>query len=745
MAVTRRQFIKITGAGAGTVALGSGLTTNWWGHDAHAVTDPQTDGDRVVPTFCELCFWKCGVLAHVKDGRVTKITGNPDHPLSRGRLCPRGTGGTGLLYDPDRLKTPLIRVSKRGQDRFEAVSWDKALDRVAEGMLKVRKQHGPEALALFSHGYGGSWFKHLTKAYGSPNIAAPSYAQCRGPREVGFQLTFGQGVGSPEALDIENTRCLTLIGSHLGENMHNTQVQDMARAIARGAELVVVDPRFSVAAGKARYWLPIKPGTDIALLLAWMHVIITEKLYDADYIAKYASGFDELKAHVADKTPEWAHPLTGLQASLIRDSARFIASQRPASLIHPGRRTTWYGDDTQRMRAIAIIAALLGSWGRRGGYLLPTAMEIPKFPYTKYAHKPKEKTDKPPSLYPLADETLASGLCDATIPGKSPYPLKAWMVYGTNLLQSLPNPKQTIEAIKKLDFITVIDVLPVEIAGWADVVLPESTYLERCDELWAPSYKEPFLAVRQEVVPPMYDSKPGWWIAREIGKRLGLKDYFPWKDSMDYAIKRVKSAGLDCETLKKTGVIKGKVVPVCEEEGLALSFDTESKKIELSSPALKGLGFHPIPEFTPPEEPPAGMFRLLFGRAPVHTFGRTTNNRFLSSLFPENDVWINRKAARALPGFESDPLKTGDRIVLVNQDGVRSGAVRIKLTERIRGDCVYMYHGFGHSAKGLRFAYGKGASDSELITRYKVDPIMGGTGMNVNFVRIERAKAEVAA
>ncbi len=126
------------------------------------------------------------------------------------------------------------------------------------------------------------------KYYGSPNVAAPSYAQCRGPREVGFWLTFGQGLGSPEAIDIENTRCLTLIGSHLGENMHNTQVQELADAVDRGAELVVVDPRFSVAAGKARYWLPIKPGTDMALLLAWMNVIITEKRYDIDYIEKHA-------------------------------------------------------------------------------------------------------------------------------------------------------------------------------------------------------------------------------------------------------------------------------------------------------------------------------------------------------------------------------------------------------------------------------------------------------------------------
>lgn len=335
-------------------------------------------------------------------------------------------------------------------------------------------------------------------------------------------------------------------------------------------------------------------------------------------------------------------------------------------------------------------------------------------------------------------------MCDATIPGKTPYDLKAWMVYGTNLLQTLPDPRQTVAAIEALDFIVAIDILPAEICGWADVVLPECTYLERCDDIWAASYRQPFLAVRQKVIEPLYDSKPGWWIAREIAHRIGLDDYFPWKDSEEYAIHRVKQAGYDCEQLRKTGVVLGKPEPTCEEEGLGLSFGTESGKIELHSKALESLGFDPIPAYRPHDEPPAGMFRLLTGRSPVHTFGRTTNNRFLSQIVSENEIWINADVAAGLPGFEK-PLATGDRVVLVNQDGVRSNPVRAKVTQRIRGDCVYLIHGFGHTARGLTFANGRGAADSNLITQYKVDPIMGGTGMNVNFVRLEPAPGPTAA
>lgn len=734
MAFTRRQFIRI-GAAAGAVTAASGLVTNWWDLRAHERPDPKTDGDRIVPTFCELCFWKCGVLAHVKDGRVTKITGNPAHPLSRGRICPRGTGGAALLYDPDRLKKPMIRRRKRGEDVFEEVSWNAALDETARGMDAIRTKYGPEAFALFTHGWGGSWFTRLMQAYGSPNVAAPSYAQCRGPRDVAFTLTYGQGIGSPEAIDLENARCITLLGSHLGENMHNTQVQELAGAIGSGAQLVVVDPRFSVAASKAKYWLPIKPGTDLALLLAWMHVIVAEERYDADYVAKHASGFDELTKHVADKTPEWAYPITGIAPETIRETARFIAAHRPASLIHPGRRATWYGDDTQRLRAVAILAALLGSWGRRGGYILPSAMPLPKFPGAAAPPAKGVADRKEPSLYPLADETLASGVCDATIPGQAPYQLHGWLVYGTNLLQALPDPRNVERAIQELDFIATIDVLPAEIAGWSDVVLPEATYLERFDDAWSPAYKEPFIALRQPAVEPLHESKPGWWIAKELASRLGLGESFAFDDPRQVVKWRMDAAGQDFTKLLASGVIFGDRVPVSEEEGLALSFDTPSGKIELHSPTLAAAGFDPLPDYTPPEEVPPGMFRLLFGRAPMHTFGRTANNRFLGEVFSENELWINSIAARALE------LRDGERVVLENQDGVRSAPVKAKVTERIRGDAVYMVHGWGHTAKGLRFAKGRGASDSALVTRYKTDPIMGGTGMNVNFVRVLRAEA----
>ncbi len=730
-ALSRRRFLKISAATVLAAGVASRVTRTF---AAAAGAGAGTSGVHRIPTFCDLCFWKCGAIASVRDGRLWKIEGNPLDPLCRGRLCPRGTGGIGAYSDPDRLRTPLIRTRERGEEKWREATWDEALDYIAERMQRIKAAHGPESLALFSHGLGGTFLKHTFKAFGSPNIAAPSFAQCRGPRDVGFRLTFGEEVGSPERTDIENAQCLVLIGSHLGENMHNTQVQEFATAIGRGASLIVVDPRFSVAASKAKFYLPIKPGTDLALLLAWMHVIVTEKLYDADYVAKYGYGFEQFAASLVPSTPEWAYPQTGIDPETIRATAREMARYRPATLVHPGRHVNWNGDDAQRSRAIALLNALLGSWGREGGFYTPASMDVPDYPYPDYPKPAKPKVDNPDHRYPFAHEALTTGIRDATLTGQ-PYPIKGWLVYATNLLQSLPNQAETIKAIQQLDLLVVIDVIPSEIAGWADVVLPESIYLERHDELNVELFREPFVALRQPVIASPHDQKPNWWIARKLAEKLGLGAFYPWQDIEEYLAYRVKEAGLDFAVLKQNGLIRGPRQPLYFATGAPAAFGTPSGKIEFYSPQLEKAGFDPVPKYVPPVAGPPGAFRLLFGRAPVHSFSRTQSNRILSDMMRENAVWVNAGVARRLG------LKSGDRVCLKNQDGVVSNRIAVKATERIRPDCVYLVHGFGHTSRGLRHAFGKGAGDAQLITRYKTDALMGGTAMNVNFVTLEPAEA----
>ena len=736
MSTSRRKFIRISALGLGGVATAAS-TFNSLGVNSYLedfALENAMKKLKQTATYCEVCFWKCAAWVHADNkGAIQKIIGNDIDPHCNGRLCPRGTGGVGMYTDNDRLKTPLIRKIVNGETTFVEASWEEALTLIASKMKGLKNEYGPESMALLKHGSPGKHFEHLFKAYGSDSIAEPAYAQCRGPRETGFGLTFGSWVGSPEPTDIRDTKCLVLIGSHIGENMHNTQVQEMSDAIDNDATIITVDPRLSTAASKSKHWLAIKPATDIALLLSWIHVLIDENLYDKAYVDKYATGFNELKEHVKDYTPEWAYGVTTIKPKEIRKTARVMAAAAPSTIIHPGRHVTWYGDDTQRARAIAILNGLLGSWGRRGGFYFKEKLSIPKYPHPPYP-KPKWGWEQIGENYPFAEMGITNELIKASIPSKeNKYPIKGWVVAGTNLNNSIPNKKLLEEAIDALEFMVVVDTMPMEITGYADVVLPECTYLERYDAIRSATNREPSIALRMPAVEPRFDSKPAWWMAKQIGKKLGLHDYFKYKDFKEVISWQLEKLGTSLEEMEKIGVkkFKRKSGSMYLVEGQNYEFPTDSGKIEFYSQQLAALGFDPMPKYTIHPEPAEGFYRLNYGRSPMHTFSRTVNNPNLNDLKSENDLWVNPKVAKILE------LKKGQYVWLENQDGVQSSfPIRVRVTERIRWDSVYMVHGFGHNNKKLGRAHGKGASDTELISQVSIDPLMGGTGMRGNFVKI---------
>ncbi len=732
---TRRKFIKISALGLGATALTAGVTNLVAGVSAKksaASAFKQSSGWKAVPTYCEVCFWKCAGWSHVSpEGSIQKITGHNDDPQCNGRLCPRGTGGVGMYSDPDRLKTPLLRVVSNGEQTYREASWEEALDFVAKKMKEIATKHGPESMALFNHGTPGKHFTHLLNAFGSNNVAAPSFAQCRGPRDTGFELTFGESVSSPEVTDIRDTRCLVLIGSHIGENMHNGQVQEMSEAIDKGAVIITVDPRLSTAASKSKFWLPIKPSTDLALLLAWMHVLIYDNLYNREYVEKYAEGFNELKEHVKDFTPEWAYGITTLKPELIRNTAREMAAAAPAVIIHPGRHTTWYGDDVQRSRAIAIINGLLGAWGSRGGIFFKEGIKIPEFPRPAYPKPAWSWQETLEGRYPFAKEAVTNTVIEASIPAPGrEHVIKGWIVAGTNLVVAIPLKEQLMKAMQSLELLVVVDTMPMEITGFADVVLPECTYLERHDDIRATAHREPTLALRMPAVEPMYETKPSWWIAKQLGERLGLASYFNYSDFKEVLDWQLKQVGSSLTEMERIGVKKyPRKTPVYIEPGSDYQFKTTSGKIQLNSIEMKEAGFDSMPVYTPHPQPDEGYYRLIYGRAPMHTFSRTANNRNLVALMPENSVWVNPQVA------ELWGLKKDQYVWLKNQDGIVSNfAVKVRITQRIRWDSVYIVHGFGHHHKPLTYAFGRGVNDTELISRVSIDPVMGGTGMRGNFV-----------
>ena len=323
-------------------------------------------------------------------------------------------------------------------------------------------------------------------------------------------------------------------------------------------------------------------------------------------------------------------------------------------------------------------------------------------------------------------------LIEPMLTGK-PYPIKGLLAYAVGLFQSIPNPARTKEAIQNLDFYVAIDTLPQEHVMWADVVLPECTYLERYDPLFAASEKQPYVLLRQPVVDPLYESKPGWWIARELGIRLGLEQYFPWKTYDEVLDYQLKAIGSSLAEMKQTGMLVQKGKPYLEDWQGKSPFATGSGKIELSSQVLAEAGMDPLPRYEAPPPVPDGMLRLLYGRAPQHTFSRTINNAWLNENMPENEVWLHPTVAKAAG------VASGERVILENQDQVRSSPIKARVTKRIRPDAVYVVHGFGSRAPGLRRANGRGASDAQLQSQYKIDPISGGSGLRVNAVRVLKA------
>ena len=275
---------------------------------------------------------------------------------------------------------------------------------------------------------------------------------------------------------------------------------------------------------------------------------------DKAYVEKYTSGFDQLKLHVSQFTPEWAYGITTIKPEVIRETAREMGNAAPSVIIHPGRHVSWYGDDTQRARAMAILNGLLGSWGRRGGFYFKESVKVPDFPCPEYP-EPKWGWKEIGDKYPLAQMGITTEVIKATIPSPdNKYPVKAWLVAGTNITKSIPDIKLLEAAMEELEFMVVVDTMPMDVTGYADVVLPECTYLERYDDIRSATNREPSIAVRIPAVEPKYDSKPAWWIAKQIGERMGVGDYFNYNDFKEVIEWQLKEMGTSLEEMEKIGV-----------------------------------------------------------------------------------------------------------------------------------------------------------------------------------------------
>ncbi len=716
--LSRRDFFKASG-----LAVGGGLL----GGLAPSVAKAAVPDSKWESHFsaCDMCFNKCGLVARVRDGVVTKLDPNPKFLKSRGMLCARGNAGIAQLYDPDRLKHPLIRVGDRGEGKWQRIPWDEALDMAARKMQEIRKKYTPCG-HLFSAGADlqTQFVTRFAEVYGSYNITShESLCLLSGTR--GFLDTFGE---VPFA-DVLNSRYVIMAGANRFEALVTPDSMDLMTAMKDGCKLVVLDPRFTKTAALAHEWHPIRPGTDMIFMLALMHIIIGEKLFDPEWIAEKTSGIEKLTEHVRQYTPQAAADQCGIPREDIVRIARELAEAAPRSMVYPGRRTSDYENSTQIRRSFALVNALLGNWDRPGGLLAARQVGLKGVPYDPpwYDENPDDRVDahKVPGMFEHEGSFVITR--DAVLKGE-PYPIKGWFVYKTNPLVNAPNRKKSIEMAKAMEFMTVVDITMSDTAWMADLVLPAPSYLERqdpCSGLQG-SVACACVVKRDPVVEPLYKTRPVFDILKSIADRLELGEHFDF--SMDeYRDQQLRGLPDAMDALDRDGVYynPSKVYGIYDGR----IYKTTSHKIELYNKRYEQMGQDPMPVYTPPSSVPENHFRLVIGRNAYLTHGSTCNNAMLHELVPENELWLHPSAAT------KQGIDTGDTVLV--SSAVGQGEIKVRVTEKIREDTVYMLTGFGPLSKGLSLIQDSGASIADILED-RFDTISGNASMHETIVSVTR-------
>lgn len=757
---TRRSFLKWSSALAGA-AIASGLL---WDdklglfREASAQEKQLKEGEWIYSN-CNMCGGQSGIKVKVVNGRAVKIEGianpnnianisaNYDKVVSElgdlykdkdaaGRLCSKGNSGLRALYDPDRLKTPMVRVGKRGSGKWKAISWDEAVSQVAENLQKIKDKYGAESLAWFSEDHS---FTHIQqdfcKMYGTPNYHNHSNL-CDVARKASFKLVMGN---ERPLADFEDTSYALVFGWNLlgaTKWIHLPGIWNRGRA--KNAKMVYVDPFYNQTAAKSDEWVPIRPGTDGAMALAIGHVLIKKNLINKAFIDEWCVGFDEYEKYAADKTPDWAEKITSVPAKMIERIATEIGEAAKAgkgvvidTWSGPGHHT----NATLGGYAITVLPALLGMIDKPGTMMEPSKIgnkhhgldvDLPSLK--------KPRMDAKGTKYILGhDSGIYVETRDVALSGKESNPgsgvPKAGVFVFQNFIMSVPNTKKNIEFMNKLDYVVVQDTHMSETAELADIVIPGSVFLERYDftGYWV---TWPVLGLRKPVVKSVINgmTEVEFWMAAT--KKMGLKDkkgYSPADLSYDaYYADEYKpipyAKEQDWETYKKTtlamsgkteyekfkkevkmpegGTVDEKTGVVKDKEGKAVGvqigmkimkgFNTPTRKLEITSTFLKKSKYNGLPEYSEPEDKPTPEFPLYFinFKQNEHTHSRTFNNDYLMEMKPDNPLLINSATAEKLG------LKDGDAIWI--ESPYAKAKATVQVTERIHPEVVALQHGYGH-------------------------------------------------
>ncbi len=629
MSLSRRRFLHCSALAAGGLALSS-MGIPLYAYDPHQVTGNKDETRR---SYCGLCHPRCGILLHMKNGQVIQVTGDPDHPVNRGLICGRGLLMPDHIHHPERLNYPLKRAGKRGEGKWTRISWEQALDEVAEKLSRLREEYGPETLG-FTHGTSRThhWdCRRFYNLFGSPNICGVNNI-CMCPSYATEYATYG---GMARG-DVRNANCVVVWGRAASKSSPVQSYPALQHAREQGAKFIVIDPREIEETRMADMWLQIRPGTDLVLMLAWINIIIQEELYDHEFVNNWTTGFEELKEAAREYTPEKAAEITWLSPEEIRESARLYATTKPAVIPYGYGLDKQGVNSNQCARARAILRSITGNLEVEGGEIFSHSPEtakvrgefdlvrseaispeqrkkqigIDKYPFFGFPgwEKNVENNKKlpqdyvgPPSMYRTC-VAHAREVFNAVITGE-PYPVRAMFSVASNPMLSFPDTKLTFEALKNLDLYVVMEYYMTPSAALADYVFPSATTVEQ-PELWTTGG---FCMACPPGLDPMYERKDTYQFYKGLGIRLGQEQDWPWADleeAYDYCLE--PTGYTFRELAEEYGFFGEREYQRYQQHG----FGTPSGKVELYSSIFQEFGHDPLPKYKEPLWTPEGSPEL---------------------------------------------------------------------------------------------------------------------------------------
>jgi anaerobic selenocysteine-containing dehydrogenase len=668
---------------------------------------------KVVRTICRECKTECGMLVHVQGGRAIKVEGAPDPSRTMEKFCSRAEASLERLYHPARLHYPQKRVGKRGEGKWQRITWDEALDTIAQKFATAKDKHGAESVVLAKGFYDrhADFVSRLGNVFGTPNVTSIDNT-CYIPSASGRLMTYGFD-GIPDISSCPD--CILCWGT--GANP----------PLRPGGKLIVVNTLETEAAKRADIWLRPRPATDLALALGILNVIVNEKLYDKDFVDKWTVGFDKLEKHVQQYPPEKVAEITWIPAEKIIETARLFTSYRYACLMNGNASEDTY-NSTQCARAFSIIQSICGLLDKPGGTVNvegtilfeATAKDILR-------HKlPKEQEAKKLGAergYLPAHELWDSIVCKpveirsqhvltAILEGK-PYPVQALGILGSNPLLTWSNSRRVYEALKKVNFLVVADLVMTPTAAMADIVLPVASYLE-CDSVSVCSMgAEVYYLQAQQKVVQIGECRPIPEMIIGLAKRLGLGEYFG-KDLHTFLDDYLKPMGMTFDELcRKSSVISATLrYRKYTEKG----FNTPSGKVEICSSLCERWGYEPLPIYHEPEETPVSAPELVNEYPLILTSTHEANyvhsqDRYLEGLRknkPDPLVILHPETAGRLG------IKEGDPVFIENKRG------RIKqiatLSEGIDPRVVSVAYCWWFPEKGISQMYGWDEANINILT-----------------------------